>query len=170
MLSKILVRHDADAVDLDDEIIPHSANLLRLHKLNHSLPQLWIYLQTDAEALLHLSLTRDVADVEGHALNSTSVLATRGIIPASRNPRARIAPLELLGHVPDLIPAHCRFLCRHSRFFFLQTKLALSFSKMGHTKKRAAELHSPAARIKNNLIHKIYILVACGGIAPRAIL
>jgi len=36
-------------------------------------------------------------------------------------------------------------------FFFLQTKVALGFSKMGQTKKRAAELHSPAARIKKTI-------------------
>ena len=135
------MRHDSDAVDLDDEIIPHSANLaraacaVRTYKLHHPLPQLWIYLQTDAETLLHAALTRDVADVERHSLNSTSVLPPRGIIPASRNPRARIAPLKLLGHVPDLVPAHCRFRLRHSLILFLADKISAFVFKNGTYKK-----------------------------------
>lgn len=121
---KFLVRHDADAVDLHYQIVPHAANLTRAaravgaYKLNKPLPQLWIYLQADAEALLHAALARDVADMEGHSLHALAILPPRGIIPASRNPRARIAPLEFLGHIPHLVPAPCRFRLRHSRFLF----------------------------------------------------
>ena len=133
--------HDPDAVNLHYQIIPHSANLtraaraVRTYKLNHPLPQLWIYLQTDAETFLDAALARDVADVEGHSLNSTSVFSPRRIIPASRNPRARIAPLKLLGHVPDLVPAHCRFRLRHSLILFLADKISAFVFKNGTYKK-----------------------------------
>ena len=142
--------NDPDAVNLHNQVIPHAADLFRLHELHHALTQFWVHLQRHHGTALADTLTRYVAQMIRHAADAFCVLSAWWIKPCHLNTALRIAPSELFRKSSYLEPAHCRFSLRHSRFFLVNIRICVF--QNGTKQKKAAELPSPAARIKNNLI------------------
>jgi len=105
------MRHEADAVDADDEIVRDVPDFARLYESDQSAVLLWPHLQGDYFALYQFALQCHRAQVVRHL---PLVLRPVRHVQAS-HPHARpgVSPRPPLGVVPDLRPAQYRIILWH---------------------------------------------------------
>lgn len=99
MLRVVSVRHHAEAVNLDDEIVAQDAYLIGVDEFHLALMAAQVHLECDDLALLQYATASDVLHEVGHLLLLLGI--GRRIEACDASPRLGVAPRKLLRQVAD---------------------------------------------------------------------